>query len=378
MDSADKGTKATADRPAVLPARRSERAGRGLTLCMINRDGERYLPESLRAATVLSDQFTEIVVIDDASEDGSARLVRERFPAVRVVELGENVGPAAARNAALREARTDLVLLLDNDVSVAPGCVELLVEALDEHAAAAVAMPSVIYADRPDVVQFNGADCHFLGHQILRGVDTAPAAAEPGAVPVGSLVTACCLVDTRRLPRDAAFDDTFFIYFEDHDLGLRLRGQGRQILSVPRARCLHGAGSVGLSIRSLGRYSSRRVLYLIRNRWQLVLKTYSSRTLLLLAPLFAFYELAQLVTVVRQGWLREWVAAARWIAGHAREIRRRRERYQRARTVPDRELLEGGPIPFRAELAQGGVDRLGKRVLDVVATSYWRAVRPLI
>lgn len=375
MDSRGQGAEAISRAPAAL---QFERAGRGLTLCVINRDGERYLADSLSAATMLSDRLTEIVLIDDASEDRSTELVRARFPAVRIVQLDENLGPAAARNTALRESHTELVLLVDNDVNLASDCIQLLTAALDDHPAAAVAMPSVVYADRPEVVQFNGAACHFLGHQILQGEGTPVATVVAGPRQIGSLITACCLVDVRKLPSDGEFDDAFFIYFEDHDFGVRLRGQGRQILSVPQARCFHGAGSIGLSIRSLGGYSRRRVLYLIRNRWQFILKTYSRRTLLWLAPLLALYELAQVAMAVRQGWVREWAAAARWIVGHADEILRKRERYQQARTVPDRALLEGGPIPFRAELTQGVAARLGKRVLDAVATSYWRAVRPLL
>ena len=75
------------------------------------------------------------------------------------------------------------------------------------------------------------------------------------------------LVDRSRLPELEPFDETFFYMFEDHDFGVRMRVFGYSILSVPEARCYHGEGTVGLSIRQTGKYSKTRVYYLIRNRW---------------------------------------------------------------------------------------------------------------
>jgi hypothetical protein len=65
-----------------------------------------------------------------------------------------------------------------------------------------------------------------------------------------------------------------------------MRAMGAEILSVPKALCYHGDGTAGLSIRQVGSYSSMRVLCLIRNRWQLILKNYSLRALIVLSPLF--------------------------------------------------------------------------------------------
>ncbi|HUP00997.1 MAG TPA: glycosyltransferase [Gemmatimonadota bacterium] len=351
---------------------------RPITACVINRNGEQYLEDALGAAVAQADDFAEILLVDDASDDGSVELVGSRFPRVRIVRLAENVGPAAARNAALRDARTELVLLLDNDVRLASDCVARLAAALAADSRAAAAMPAVLYAEEPDMVQYDGAGAHFLGLQILEGADR-PLPASPGDTrPIGSLISACILLDRSRIVPFPPFDDSFFIYLEDHDFGVRLRAAGGRLLSVPRAHCYHGRGSAGLSIRSLGRYSRMRVYCLIRNRWQFILKNYSSRTILLLAPLFLVYEAAQLVMVTRKGWIGEWWRAARWILAYRREILGKRRTIQRARTVPDRALLEGGPIPFRRELTGGPAGLAAKRLLDGVAALYWNGVKRLL
>lgn len=375
---------------ATRPSR-SRAAGDGArqpTLCVINHNGEAYLPASLGAAVALGDEFAEIILVDDASRDRSVELVRERFPGVRIVRLPANRGPAAARNVALREARTDRVVLVDNDVVLTPGCVSRLLDALDRDPEAAVAVPRVVYAGRPEIVQFSGADSHFIGLQIVHGdmpIDVLePAGSVPGSAQgppvrrIGSLISACFLLDRSRLRAPCDFDESFFIYLEDHDFGVRIRGQGRAIVAVPDAICRHGEGTEGLSIRQTGEYTAMRVFCLIRNRWQFILKNYSLRSMLLLAPVFALYEASQLVVVVRKGWFREWIRAAWWTATRSGSILRKRIAVRRTRRIPDRALFVGGPIPFRAELTTSRLEQAGKRALDAITLAYWRQVGRLI
>jgi GT2 family glycosyltransferase len=297
---------------------------------------------------------------------------------VRVVVLPDNAGPGKARNAGLAAALSDLVFFIDNDVVIDKDCTRLLEEALDADPAAAIAAPRVVYADRPQIIQYDGADSHFLGLMILENGDVPMAEADDKVRRTGSVITCAFMVSRRRLPDPAPFDESFFIYLEDHDFGLRMRALGAEIISVPKAICLHGEGTAGLSIRALGTYLSMRVFCLIRNRWQLILKTYQLRTILVLAPLFMVYELAQLVIVVKKGWLREWSRSVSWIFGHWAALMAKRRLVQENRTRGDRELLRGGAIPLRADLAEGSVERVLRRMLEGVAALYWRgAVRLL-
>ena len=91
-----------------------------------------------------------------------------------------------------------------------------------------------------------------------------------------------------------------------------------------------------------------------------------------------FYELAQLGLVVKKGWIREWWSSIRWIVAHRKTIFSERSRIQDARVIPDRLILEGGPIPFRAELATGRIEKFARQFLDTVSNGYWRIFRRLI
>jgi GT2 family glycosyltransferase len=345
---------------------------------MINYNGEAYLRDSLPAAFRQAGLFEEMILVDNGSTDGSVALVERDFPAFRIVQLGENRGACGARNAGIREARTDLLLFLDNDVMLQDGCAERLIQALEAYPEAIIAAPSVMYLTAPDIVQYCGADNHYLGLMIPHHENTPLAQVDPHIRRTDSVVTACFLVDRTRLVDPEPFDELYFIYMDDHDFGIRQRGLGHDILAVPEAHVLHGEGQAGLSLRKLGKYTSRRVFLLIRNRWLFLLKHYKWKSLALLSPILFVYECAQLVIVIKKGWLREWARALGWIVRQFPTVLAKRRIVQSTRRLPDRSFITGGPVPFRPELTTGSIERTAKSALDAVVIGYWTAVAPLI
>jgi GT2 family glycosyltransferase len=292
--------------------------------------------------------------------------------------MNDNRGPGAARNAGLRVALSNRILFIDNDVTLSPDCVGALVASLCAHPTAAVAAPRILYANNPSIIQYDGAGSHFLGVMTLENPDMPVAGTDLDVRSIQSVITCAFMVDRDRLPDKEPFDESFFIYLEDHDFGVRMRALGSEILAVPRAVCFHGDGTAGLSIRAEGRYSSMRVFCLIRNRWQFILKNYSARSLLILFPLFLVYESAQLIIVVRKGWWREWAHAVRWIFANWSAIMDKRSAVQSRRTRPDRDLLSGGKIPFRDELTNGRGERFLRHAFSAFASAYWRGAAHLI
>jgi GT2 family glycosyltransferase len=348
--------------------------GPPVTLCIINYNGERRLAQVLAAAGRSTVTFAEILVVDDASTDGSVALLRERHPEVRLVTRERNGGPGAARNAGFRNAAHDLILFIDNDVALEPGCAEALRDALSG-GGVLVTQPRVLYADRPYTIQYDGADCHVLGLMVLRHHERKVADAPAETVPTRSMVTCAFMMDRSRWRGGEPFDASFIFNLEDHDFGTRSRIAGHTLLSVPAARCLHGDGTPGLSYRAGGVQPATRVYCLIRNRWRIVLQTFGARTIVLLAPSLAAYEVFQLAGAIRRGWLGPWLRAAWWmVVNRATTLRRRRE-VQASRRVSDRELLTGGPLPFTPGLLGSGLERAARGWLERTTEASWRAVR---
>jgi GT2 family glycosyltransferase len=349
-----------------------------VTLCIINYNGERYLPRTLEAAEGSGLRFDEVLLVDDASPDRSVALLRESWPEVKVILQARNGGPGAARNAGYAAARNDLILFIDNDVALTPECAERLRAAVLQRDGAAVAMPRVLYAGRPDIIQYEGADCHFLGLMALRRADQVLAEAPPAVVETQSAVTCAFLLHRGRWGANPPFDDSFIFNYEDHDFGVRTRIMGHIVLAVGDACVLHGEGTAGLSFRQGRERSPIRVYCLIRNRWRILLQSYQLRSLVLLAPCLAVYEIVQIGGVVKKGWLGPWLRAVGWILTNPRTVLQRRRAVQHVRRTPDRTILGGGPLPFTPGLAPRGVERLVRRGLDRFVAGYWWMVRGLL
>jgi N-acetylglucosaminyl-diphospho-decaprenol L-rhamnosyltransferase len=345
---------------------------RRVSVGIVNHNGESYLPQTLRAVARLGLAVDDVLLVDSGSTDRGVELVREQCPHVRVIELGANLGPGAARNRVIREAAHDRILLIDNDAEPQPGSVETLGAALDAHPNAILAMAAVLYEQEPDRVQYVGAVAHFLGTPALLHADSPVAQLEEVVRVVGTAITCCVMVDRARFGDRRWFDERLFFYLEDHEFGLRATLQGHDCLTVPEARCLHRAGTIGVSIRQTGRFTPVRVRYTIRNRWLVILMLYQAGTLLRFAPALAVFEVLQLLGAVRQGWLGHWLWAAGSTARMLPHVRRVRRAMRTSRRRADLEVLSGGPFPFNTRWHRSAPERAAQGALDLVARVNWR------
>jgi len=349
-----------------------------VTLCIINFNGAHYLEAALQAEAAQDYRFAEILVVDNASTDGSGALIRDQFPNVRLLELPENKGPGAARNAGIAGAANDLILFQDNDVRLQPGCPEQLLAILAQKPAAAIAVPRVLYERDPEIIQYEGADCHFLGMMMPRHANQPVSAVPTETVQTTSLITCCFLMDRARLRAIDFFDEDFGFNLEDHDFGVRVCLLGHEIWVNSAASVHHGGGSDGLSYRPGYAVSSRRMLFLIRNRWFVIAKAYRLRTVLLLLPLLLFYELATLTGAMKKGHAREWWTAARQFVHHWSALRTKRARVQSTRRMADRHIFRNGPLPLTTAMRSSRMDRFAVALIERIVRGYWRCVRPLL
>ena len=187
----------------------------------------------------------EIVIVDNASPDGTAAAVRARWPMMRVVEAGGNLGFAAANNIGIRASRGDLVLLLNPDTAVTTGAVDRIVEALEARPDAAAAGPRLVDADGHAELSFGpmiGPLAEFRQKRRQRDRAYVEAATRTPA-DVDWVSGACLLV--RRADAEAVglLDERYFMYTEDVDFCAALRARGRAVIFVPAAEVVHLRGA---------------------------------------------------------------------------------------------------------------------------------------
>jgi GT2 family glycosyltransferase len=195
---------------------------------------------------------TTIVVVDNASIDGTPAMVRATFPTVRVIETGENLGFARANNVGIRATATDLVLLLNPDTHVPADAIQQLVRALEGAPGAAVVGPRLVDdAGRPEL-SFGWAISplgelrqKLAGALYERGVGFMTRRVEAWTRTSGErewISGACLLARRRDLDAVGLLDERYFMYTEDVDLCVAFRARGRQVRFVADVVVTHRRG----------------------------------------------------------------------------------------------------------------------------------------
>jgi GT2 family glycosyltransferase len=234
----------------------------------------------------------EAIVVDNASSDGSAQMVRAEFPEAVLIESGGNPGFAAATNRGCERARGRVIVWLNSDCEVAPGSLAALADHLAVSAATGACGPLLVYPDgrpQPSAQAFPTASrvlWHFLG--IRRLASTAGARAvlrrlpglgamsrsyldslEPAAAPraVDWLSGACIAFPRPVMERVGLLDERYFMYCEDADWCHRVHDAGLEVHFVPAARVTHHVGA-SRGVNPVATYHYYRSLYLYLQRYR--------------------------------------------------------------------------------------------------------------
>ena len=194
----------------------------------------------------------DIVVVDNASTDGTAAAVRGRWPAVRVIDAGGNLGFAAANNLGIRQTSGELLLLLNPDAVVRPDAIDRLVALLDARPRAAVVGPRLVDADGRAELSFGAmiSPLAELRQKVLVVGNDRQVPFISGYVDrltrrekqVDWVSGACLMV--RRADAEAVglLDERYFMYTEDVDFCAAIRARGRTVLFTPTAEVVHLRG----------------------------------------------------------------------------------------------------------------------------------------
>lgn len=231
----------------------------------------------------------EVVVVDNGSQDGSVALMKN-FPLlnVQVVENKINYGFCKANNQALMLCRGTYVALLNNDAIAETSWLTELVNALENSPEFGMAASKVLAHDAHNIIDKLGHLIYLDGQNRGRGSGEIDQGQYDRFEEV-SWPDGCAAFYRRELLQQlGGFDEDFFAYADDAELGFRARVAGWRCLSVPTAIVWHRLGS------TLGRHSEQRLFLIERNRLWLAIKLFPAR-LLILSP---FYAVGRLVATI--------------------------------------------------------------------------------
>jgi GT2 family glycosyltransferase len=209
---------------------------------------------------------TDIIVIDNASTDGSEMAAQEARFAARLIRNPSNVGFAAAANRGINHSESRFVLLLNPDCLLLPGAVDVLVRELEEHPDCAAVGPRVFDEDGSVQGSARGDPSLMTGlfgrtslltrlfprssaaRRNVRSLDAALAGKE--SAPVDWISGACLLLRASAVKAIGGFDERYFLYWEDADLCRRLRKAGFSVRYMPAAEVIHVGGRSSRTVKA--------------------------------------------------------------------------------------------------------------------------------
>jgi GT2 family glycosyltransferase len=235
-----------------------------VAIALVNYNGYESTRGAIESLLPHLDANDTVLVVDNASTDGSAHQLAERYPTVEVIALSENLGYAHGCNAAIdfavrKEAR--YVLLANNDIVFAQDTIDRLVRTADTDPNIGLVVPRIYYYDRPQRIWAAGSTVSRLtGLTQQRGMGRDESEFPPEAVPVDlEMGTGCCmLVRTAIVGTVGRMRDEFFLYYDETDWCWRIRAAGFRIVLDDRAHIWHKVSeTVGVSSPTFWYYLTR-------------------------------------------------------------------------------------------------------------------------
>ncbi|HET9795501.1 MAG TPA: glycosyltransferase family 2 protein [Thermoanaerobaculia bacterium] len=286
---------------------------------VVNRDGGAALDRCLESLASQQGIAMEVLVVDNASAGGEADAVRARFPGIRVVPLTANLGFAGGVNEGIARTAAPFVLVVNNDARLAPDYAARLAARLsfDERLAG---VQGLVLREDGATIDTAGLSWNARGEAVPLHAGDERFAAPTEAIEVPGVSATAAMYRREALADVGAggrvFDDSFFAYYEDVDLSLRLARSGWRFALDPEAIAFHRGSMTG------GRTPWRRALWIAQNRWRTLLKNFDHAFLRRRLGDLLRADLAHARALGGAGWLLPLIV---WPAAAWRALRERRK-----------------------------------------------------
>ncbi len=312
-----------------------------VSIVMVTWQGRKLLETYLPSLRDLQYPNYEVIIVDNASRDGSVEFLEKEYPQFRVVVNETNLGTAAGSNVAIPFCRGKYIFWVSNDMLFDPSIVSCLVECCESDrniGICTVKMRQIIDGRLTDVLDSVGADADLLAFPIPRGANQVDRGQYDQKAEVFFSMGGCLFIRQDVLSRVKGFDPEFLTLTDDIDLCWRVRLLGYKVVAEPRALLYHRVSS------TLGKTHNRpQKRYLSeRNTLRTLLKNYSRGYLLFIVPLCLSVLALEVLFYLVSGRGRMVRAVGRaigWNFSRRGETLSLRRSIQAGRMVPDRLIV---------------------------------------
>jgi GT2 family glycosyltransferase len=280
-------------------------------------------------------QNLEVILVDNASTDGSCEFVKENYPWVRVIRNDKNLGFAEGNNVGLKASQGKYVILLNNDTEVDKDWVSELIKVAESDQSIGICACKIFFYDNKQRINSAGGLCDIYGYAIDRGLFKENNDQFQRTECVFYACGAAIMIRKEILSTIGYFDPVYFIYNEDVDLCWRAWLAGFKTVFVPTAIVFHKLSG------TMGKKKITQKYLKERNRLRTLIKNYSLITLVKILPIYTMLKIGEMLLHVLFGNLHTALAilkAMYWNVTNISSTLKERHHVQAIRKISDREL----------------------------------------
>lgn len=248
------------------------------TVVIPNYSGIKYIRNCMDSLRSQEGEAFDILVIDNASKDGSLEILQAEYQEAKVIALDENTGFCHAVNLGIQESKTPYVILLNNDTIVKPGFVAGLVKAIEEAEDIFSVSAQMLSMEDESILDGAGDGYNILGWAYARGKGR-PASKYAKKTEIFSACGGAAIYRKSIIEEIGCFDENHFAYLEDVDIGYRARIYGYRNIYEPAAKVIHAGSAVSGS-----RYNEFKTKLASANNAYVIIKNLPLLLLILNAP----------------------------------------------------------------------------------------------
>lgn len=245
-----------------------------VVIIILNWNGKEDTAECLNSLGAVTYPSYEVLVVDNASSDGSVEYLREKFPGQKLIENKENQGFSAGNNAGIKwamENSADYVLLLNNDTVVDPAFLDELVKVAEGDKRIGIVGPKMYYYEPKDMLYFAGATINwYTGRTKHVGIKKIDRGQFDSIQDADFIAGAAMLIKKEVIDAVGMLPTEYFLQYEDIDYSVNARRHGYRLVYVPGAKIWHRISASTNKIRI------NKIYYEARNRF-IFLKKYSTK-----------------------------------------------------------------------------------------------------
>lgn len=311
-----------------------------VSIVILNYNGKRWLKKCLLSVKKVSYKPFEVILVDNNSSDGSVEYVKNNFQFVKMVVLSSNLGYAKGNNIGAQKARGKYVLFLNNDTTLTPNFLNILIQDMEGDPLIGVIQPQIRSMIKPklldSVVSYftnTGIPYHFGYMKPVKNK-------KYNKTLVGySIKGACFMMRKKDYLRLGGLDEDFFIYVEETDLCHRVWLSGKKVVYEPKSYMYHwGGGDTDLFQKT-----EKAMFLSFRNRTISYLKNFELKTILKIFPLYLFLSEGYIIMALIKGRFKKALGAQSGLLMSFvlfPQILRKRKLVQSMREVSDSDYLK--------------------------------------